>query len=106
MRTCRCSECRDPKADLAAGTVEWFRFYGNGCANCGFYSPTNADESLGYCLKFQLLARGAALELSRRRRGRLRKGGLPLLVGGAFSCREFQPFHNALGRQPHFLPSS
>lgn len=80
MRTCRCSECRDPKADLAAGTVEWLRLYGNSCANSGFYFPANAEESLDYCLKFQLLARGAVLELFRRRRGRLRKGSLPLIV--------------------------
>ena len=96
MRTCRCSQCRDSRAEVAAGTVEWFRFYGNGCANCGFYSLTNADESLGYCLKLQHLARGAALRLTQRRgRGRLRTGCLPLIVGGAYSCREFRPCHNA-----------
>lgn len=82
MRTCRCSECRDPRADLAAGTVEWLCFYGNSCANCGFYSPANAEQSFGYCLKFQLLARGAAPE-----------------VRGAFSCCEFRPYHDTSGRK-------
>jgi hypothetical protein len=95
-RMCGCLECRNMKADLAAGKPEAVA-YGNCCANCGFYSPLGKIEASGVCCKFELSPANTGMNLYHRRRGELR--GQALIVGGLFSCNSFRPVHKVLNAE-------
>jgi hypothetical protein len=92
-RVCRCSQCRDIERDLALGTVELLRVYGDSCANVGFSLRITRTNPAGSCRRFELLPRRRGMDLSHRKLGHIREGGQALLVGGAFVCEDFRPFH-------------
>jgi hypothetical protein len=44
-RPCGCSQCRNLEADMARGEVDSSLFYGDCCANCGFFAALGEDEA-------------------------------------------------------------
>jgi hypothetical protein len=89
-RVCLCARCSESEAaDLALGVS------GDACANCWFFSGEfrhlHAD---GICRKFELIQEKNGMNLYHRKLGRAREGAHALVVGGAFSCGFFRPFHD------------
>jgi hypothetical protein len=91
-RVCRCPECVQPET---ATSLEPLRVYGEACANCGHFSPLRSDCTEGCCLRFCIHpGPERRMYLYLRRVEGLRENEFPLVVGGAFVCGDFRPFHN------------
>lgn len=92
-RLCWCTQCLIAEYRKAGGPAELLAANGNLCSNCGFYQPERSPGE-GCCRKFGVKSRRNAVALVRRRQGMLPEGASRLIVGGAFSCPDFHPYHD------------